>query len=70
VSCQRARAAFLPYPVRPGKPVTRSYGFKDDLTEAKLRALDPKVSNLYADDTEFSLSLSVLRFLKKLIWPF
>jgi hypothetical protein len=69
-TCQRARANSLPYPVRPGKPVTRAFGFKDDLTAAKLRELSPRASNLYADDPEFSLSLSVVRFLMRLIWPF
>jgi len=68
--CKRARANFRPYPMRETKPVARSFGFTDDLTEEKIRALDPKPGNLYADDPEFSLSLSVSRFLLRLIWPF
>jgi hypothetical protein len=60
--CRQARANFEPYPVRPSRPVTRSYGFTDDLTEAKLSAMD-------AEENE-SLSLVVLRFLLRLIWPF
>ena len=69
-TCQQACANFLPYPVKPGKAVSRSFGFTDDLTEAKLREISPKVSNLYADEREFSLSLGVVRFLVRLIWPF
>ena len=69
-ACARAKAAFEPYPVRRNAEPTRSFGFKDDLTAEKLRALNPKLTNLYADDQEFSLSLMVMRFLKKLIWPF
>jgi len=68
--CKRACANFQPYPLRPGKPVTRSFGFTDDLTESKLRELNPKPSNLYQDDPDFSLSLSILRLLRRLIWPF
>jgi hypothetical protein len=69
-TCKRACANFQPYPVRKGLPALRSFGFNDDLTEEKVRALDPKVRNFYSDDPDFSLSLSVLRFLGKLIWPF
>jgi hypothetical protein len=68
--CKRACANFRPYPVRYEEKVSRSFGFKDDLTESKLRELDPKLTNLYADDSEFSLSLTVIRFLFRLIWPF
>ena len=60
--CRQARANFEPYPIRASKPVTRSYGFTDDLTEAKLDALTVKEAP--------SLSLVVLRFLLRLIWPF
>jgi hypothetical protein len=70
VVCKRACANFQPYPMRKTKPVARSFGYTDDLTEEKIRALDPKPGNLYADDPEFSLSLSVVRFLLRLIWPF
>lgn len=68
--CKRACANFQPYPVRKTAPVARSFGFKDDLTAEKLRALDPKMTDLYADETDFSLSLSTLRFIRRLIWPF
>jgi hypothetical protein len=60
--CRQARANFEPYPVRASRPVTRSYGFTDDLTQAKLDALDA--------DEDDSLSLVVLRFVLRLIWPF
>ena len=60
--CRQARANFEPYPVRATKPVTRSYGFTDDLTEAKLSAL--------SEEETPSLSLVVLRFVLRLIWPF
>jgi hypothetical protein len=73
-TCKRACANFQPYPVRKSKAVSRSFGFNDDLTEEKIRALDPKADPfsgpLYSDDPDFSLSLSVLRFLRRLIWPF
>ncbi len=68
--CQRARANFEPYPIDKSKPVARSFGFEDDLTEEKLRALNPKLGNLFKDEAEFSWSLSVLRVLRRLIWPF
>jgi hypothetical protein len=60
--CRQARANFEPYPVRPSRPVTRSYGFTDDLTQARIDALDAEESP--------SLSLVVLRFVLRLIWPF
>lgn len=72
--CKRACANFQPYPMRNGKAVSRSFGFTDDLTEEKIRALDPKAAAfsgpLYGDDPDVSLSLGVLRFLWRLIWPF
>jgi hypothetical protein len=69
-TCKQAVANSQPYPVRPNKPATRSFGFTDDLNAENLRKLNPKWTNLYADDPDFSLSLSVLRFLRRLIWPF
>ena len=72
--CKRASANFQPYPMRKSKPVSRSFGFTDDLTEEKLKALDPKPDpfsgSLYGDDPDAGLSLSVLRTLWSLIWPF
>lgn len=74
VVCKRACANFQPYPMLKSKPVSRSFGFTDDLTEEKLRALDPKPNpfsgSLYRDDPEVGLSLGVLRFLWNCIWPF
>ena len=69
-TCSKARANAEPYPLRPEKPLPRSFGFKDDLTEAEIRSLNPRLTNLYADDPDPSLSLHLLRLLRRLIWPF
>jgi hypothetical protein len=70
VVCRRACANFQPYPMRKSKPVSRSFGFTDNITEEKLRALDPKFNDIGAGDPEYSLSFVVLRALWRLIWPF
>jgi len=59
-----------PYPMRKSKPVSRSFGFTDNITEEKLRALDPKFNDVSAGDPQYSLSFVVLRTLWRLIWPF
>lgn len=35
-----------------------------------MRSINPKITNLYADDPDPSLSLFLLRLLRGLIWPF
>lgn len=68
--CQRALANVQPYPIRKDKPVSRSFGFTDNITAENLRALDPKMRDVRAGDPEYSLSLVVLRALRRLVWPF
>ena len=68
--CKRARANFQPYPMKKSEPVARSFGFTDNLTEEKLRALDPKFGDVRAGDPEYGLSFVLLRILRRLIWPF
>ncbi len=70
VICKRACANFQPYPVRKDKPVSRSFGFTDNITEEKLRGLDPKMGDVSPGDPEFSISFVLLRALLRLIWPF
>ena len=69
--CQRARANFLPYPARVQKPLPRSFGYTDELSEEKLR-VPGRGDNRFASgsDAEFNLSLAAIRFLLRLIWPF
>jgi hypothetical protein len=69
--CRQACANFEPYPVRPSRPVARSFGFTDNLTEAKIDAMSTSRSEEEIfDEPELSLSLIVLRFVLRLIWPF
>jgi hypothetical protein len=71
--CRQARANFEPYPVRPSPPDSRSFGFTDKLTPDNIRAMAPPPSRYGFDtseDVEFSLSLAVIRFILRLIWPF
>jgi hypothetical protein len=70
VVCQRALANSQPYPMRKGKEVSRSFGYMDNITAEKLRALNPKMSDVHAGDPEYSLSFVLLRTLLRLIWPF
>ena len=70
--CKQAQANFLPYPVRAIKPLPRAFGYTDNITEDKLRG--PAHSRSRAgnsgSDEEFNLSLTAIRLLLKLIWPF
>ncbi len=72
--CKQACANVQPYPVRKTSPATRSFGFTDDITESKLRR--PETSRFIGTsgspdtDVEVSLSLGLLRFLLRLVWPF
>ncbi len=71
--CRQARANHQPYPVRATKEATRSYGYTDDLTTASLQG--PKTGSIFGFNpseagSEFSLSLAVIRFILRLIWPF
>jgi hypothetical protein len=71
--CRQAKANFQPYPVRPSPPASRSFGFTDKLTTHTVRSMTPPPSRYGYDtgeDAEFSLSLAVIRFLLRLIWPF
>ena len=71
--CRQARANHEPYPVRATKPVARSFGFTDDLTAASLKAPEPASGFGFTrsqQEGEFSLSLAVIRFILRLIWPF
>ena len=74
VVCRQARANFEPYPVKKLASSVRSFGYTDDLTEAKLRgAAGPASTWSSANagaDGEFHLSLAVIRFVLRLIWPF
>jgi len=71
--CRQARTNSLPYPIRPSRPLPRSFGFTDNITEQKLGASAYRGSNPTIDsgsDEEVSLSLIAIRFILRLIWPF
>jgi hypothetical protein len=72
--CRRARANFLPYPIRPSEPpLPRSFGFTDNITEKKLRGPAYRNRRLTFDsdsEVEVSLSLTAIRVILRLLWPF
>ena len=69
--CRQARANLQPYPVRPSAPASRSFGFSDKLTPGTIGAMSSSGAQFgTAEDVEFSLSLAVIRFVLRLIWPF
>ena len=70
VVCKRALANFQPYPVRKSKEVSRAFGYTDNITAEKLRALDPKMTDVSAGDPGYSLSFVLLRALRRILWPF
>ena len=72
--CKRARANFLPYPVQSQKPLPRSFGYTDNISEEELRSPAGRNPNFTVvsggDGGEFNLSLMAIRFILRLIWPF
>jgi hypothetical protein len=75
--CKQACANMQPYPVKKSDPPSRAFGMTGNITPAtfaepnryrsgwnRYNSLDPET------DIEVSLSLLVIRFILRLIWPF
>ena len=72
--CKQACANFEPYPVRPSPASSaRSFGVTGNITAATFGASATSTGYSMRDseaDAEVSLSLLVIRFILRLIWPF
>jgi len=62
--CKQACANMQPYPIKKSGPLPRSFGMTGNITPATF--VDPTMQA----EPEVSLSLTIIRIILRLIWPF